>query len=175
MLTLMDASSALALLLRVQGLAQATARGLRWYARAVVFASGLLWVVLMVQWKEPGSSWIPPILGLGVLLVPGLALYWFSGMTRSVANLEMADDLRSVVRDTRADIGTVREAGLIAGLLQGLWAVTRRKGELMEVAARTMMSFKLVSPLGLLGIVLAGAAGALIILAAALAALTLAL
>lgn len=157
----------------VQRLAKRAAGGLRWYARLVVFGGALLWVLLVVQWKVPGTSWLPPVLGLVVLLTPGFALSWFAAMVRSTANLEMADDLRNLVTDTRTDIGDVRQAGLVNGLMRGLWVLARRKAELMEVAGKTLMSVKLISPLGLLAVTVAGLMGGLILFATALAALTL--
>ena len=175
MLAAMEKRNVVGVLVSVQRLAQRAGGGLRWYARFVVFGGALLWVVLLVQWKEPGTSWLAPLLGLVTLLLPGFALSWFAAMVRSTADLKMADDLRSLVADTRTDIGDVRQAGLINGLIRGLWVLARRKAELMEVAGKTLMSIKLVSPLGLLGIVVAGVAGAFILFAAALATLTLVL
>lgn len=158
-----------ALLARAQGLARSSAARLQWFARATVFSGALLWVLLVVRWKTAGSGWILPILGLGLLLIPGAALWWFAGMVRSMANLEMADDVKEVVSQTRADLSDVRQTGLFSSLVQGLWALARRRGELMEVAGKTMMSFKLITPIGLLSAVLAAFAGAVVIAAAAVA------
>lgn len=158
------------ILVRVQNLARKTAGMLRWYARAVLFSGGLLWVILVVLWKEAGTSWLGPLLGLVLLLGPGAAIWSFSGLMRSMAELEVAGDVRALVSDARADLGEVRAAGLIGGLMRGLWSLTRRKAELMEVTGKTLASLKMITPLGLLAVVLAGLAGAAIVAAAAFAA-----
>ncbi len=162
-----------ALLARAQGLARSSAAGLKWFARATVFSGALLWVVLVVRWKTDATGWFLPIVGLGLLLVPGAALWWFAGMVRSIANLEMADDLKEVVTQTRADLSSARGTGRISGLLMGLWALARRRGELLEVAGKTMMSYKLITPVGLLFAVLAAVAGSVVIAAAAVAVITI--
>lgn len=162
------------LLARAHGLAKSSATGLTWFARTTLFSGALLWVLLVVRLKTDGSGWLLPTVGLAILLAPGAVLWWFAGMVRSMANLEMADDLRDIVSQTRGELSALRQTGLIASLFQGLWTLARRRSELMEVAGKTMVSFKLVTPAGLLIAVFAALAGTVIIIATLLAVMTMA-